>query len=303
MPDRLRFVSASHRLPVWMLVAIAALPIGAEAMACSLVTTTDGLAGDSTASTPGTNSEAGAEVETKDAGNDDARAAAIPDDAGSCRTLREVGVSASGVYTLQGDAGAYQAYCDMDSFGGGWTLVTAPMIASDQGVQDYAPSSPSKVDVGHVTGDHGGIGFTVDMVTGYCSDPPKPAPGHAFTVAGPDGWKQIMATYTFRGSAGCWILFGDSYGTDTNVRPFELGTDLFDRDKNMAHDATGAVVPYAGLTNQCADVENFWDPAYKSLTRSIRVVQRRRAEDKPAGLAAAGDCGNMGWDLTDIYVR
>ena len=278
-----------------MLLAIAL----AAPSACTLLVSTDDLSG------PWLDAGQG------EAGRTDVSPLADADagggvEAASCRGLRDLGITTSGTYTLRRDGGRVDAYCEMESFDGGWSVVTEDMIASERAVQDIAPDSPARVTARHVTDLHGGIAFAITVTADNCGvDPNHPGPSHAFTVVDVEPWKEIMATYTFRDHASCWDLFGSPGAPDTNLHAFELSVDRFDREENMARDGDGNVVPFTGVTKMCTDAnENFWLEKYASSRRSIRIVQRRRAADEPFGLGVRTDCGNSAsWEITDIYVR
>ncbi|XP_059212974.1 microfibril-associated glycoprotein 4-like [Centropristis striata] len=59
----------------------------------------------------------------------------------------------SGVYTISpaGDRSAVQVYCDMESFGGGWTVFQRRM---DGSVNFYRPWDQYKVGFGNASGEH-----------------------------------------------------------------------------------------------------------------------------------------------------
>ncbi len=268
--------------------------------ACSLLLSTTDLSGGS----PGADQDGGQE----EVGRLDARpsSAEAGSDAPSCRALRDLGVTASGTYTLRRDGGSAEAYCEMESFDGGWTLVTKDMIASETAVQDIAPDSPARVSVNRTTDAHGGIGFSVNATVGNCGAAPgKASPSHVFTIADVEPWSEIMATYSFGGHVSCWHLFGDPDGPDTNLRPFDLAVDRFDRDVNMARASNGSAIRFAGTLKRCDEAaQNFWLGTYRSSTRGIRTVQRRLMNTRPFGLGVGVDCVDQtSWEIREIYVR
>ena len=288
------FSRVRARLEAWLFLAMVVV----APSACTLLVSTGDLSGPAHAD-GGQQGEGGQpDVLARDGGT------AV--DAASCRALRDLGVTSSAEYILARDGGPAPTYCEMESFDGGWTLVTSDMIASERSVQDVSPSTPARVSAARTTDAHGGVGFTVDVTHHNCGETPEtPSPSHLFTIVDLEPWKEIMATYTFRGGADCWDLFGAPDAPDTNVRPFEILIDRFDRDENMARAADGTAIPFGGRLSRC-DVsnENFWDAKYNASRRRIRVVQRRRTDTEPFGLSVRTDCGNaMGWDIADVFVR
>jgi hypothetical protein len=262
--------------------------------ACTLLVSTGGLAGNA------------APLDASDAASSetlDGESATGP----SCRAIHARFPNAgTGSYMLTAEGGAsVKAHCDMESFGGGWTLVTAAMIVEEKAVQDYAPGGPARVDVVHSTDTNGGITLSMTVAAQNCGAASgKPGPGHYFKVGDLDGWTQIMATYEFGSFASCWNIFGDPGLRDTNVQAFNPALDSIGPQVNMARTAAGAVIPYEGRTTMCTEKpENFWANPYKTQRKSARVVLRRFTQGKPAGLALALDCGSGGWTITDIRVR
>jgi hypothetical protein len=196
-----------------------------------------------------------------------------------------------------------ERFCDMDSFDGGWTLVTPTMVVEDKAVQDYNDGG-ARVNVERATNDHGGVQFSVNVTVENCGMGFSSRPSHYFLVGELDTWRQIMATYTFTQLSDCWYMFGDKTASDTNVFPFDLAADLMDRQMNMARTLAGTSIPFAGLTSQCTETaDNFWVTAYVAAPKTARVVMRRFASDRPAGISVMADCGSGAWTLTDIYVR
>lgn len=131
-------------------------------------------------------------------------------------------------------------------------------------------------------------------------------PGHYFLVAELDGWTQIMATYGFLDSSACWDIFGhaNAYARGTNVQEFKAGLDLIGPQMNMARSMAGAALPYDGRTTACDETPgNFWSKSYANAPKSARVVLRRVAAEKPAGLSIGSDCGFPSWRISDIHVR
>jgi hypothetical protein len=225
----------------------------------------------------------------------------------SCRAIHERFPDAgSGVYTLTGDGGAgVRAHCDMESSGGGWTLVTSAMIVEEKSVQDYAPDSPGRVEVAHATDSNGGITLRVRVTVVNCGTATmKTGPGHYFLVGELDGWKQIMATYDFANSVSCWNIFGDPGLHDTNVQTFDPAVDLIGPQVNMSRTAAGNAIPFDGRTTACTEKpDNFWVAAYSSERKSARVALRRFTAGLPAGIALRVDCGMPTWTISDIRVR
>ncbi len=269
--------------------------------ACSLVVSTDGLAGgvaDGGGSTPDALADG---IAPSDAGAD-----VVAPLSASCRALHEAQKDAkTGPYDLAADGGqVLHAYCDMESFDGGWTLVTPAMIVENKGIQDYNTNAKTHVTVQTGTDVHGGAQVSATTTIDNCGQRPPVGPAHYLLVGELDGWTQIMATYTFLSSASCWHVFGDPDGPDVNVMRFTPGVDLIDRQVNMGRDATGAAVPFDGRTYQCNnDATNFWHDAYAMDVKTARVVLRRSLQIRPAGLSIAEDCGLASWIFSDIYVR
>lgn len=225
----------------------------------------------------------------------------------SCRAIHELRPEAkSGSYAIAGDGGAtVQATCDMETYGGGWTLVTPAMILEDRTAQEYSPGTPARVDVARSTDARGGAVFDLRVTKVNCgADGMQVGPGHYFVVGELDGWTQIMATYAFTSSSSCWRMFGDPELHDTNVFPFDVGRDRIGPQQNMARASSGTSIPYDGRTTACdEDPTNFWGAPYATQPKSARVVLRRFTQSKPAGLALSLDCGLAGWTVSDIHVR
>lgn len=287
----------SARISRLVIFAAAALAVSA----CSALVSTAGLS--SGAEPSGDAADTGTDATTEGAAPD----AAAPT-AASCRALHAENAGAgSGVYTLRGaDGGVFSAYCDMETAGGGWTLVTPAMIVEDKRVQDVRPGSVATVDVKRGTDGHGGLTVDVTTLTENCgADQAQPGDFHYFLVGELDGWTQIRATYSFFGGAPCWNVFGDPALPDTNVLVHDLSRDLFDLQQNMARTKDGTAVPYSGMTAHCnPDHAQFWDDLYASSTRTARVALRRASMARPAGLAVAADCSSdSAWNYRDIFVR
>ncbi len=198
----------------------------------------------------------------------------------------------------------------MDSFGGGWTLLRPDTIVEEATTVDNQTASATKVAVSRGVDRRGGASWDVVVVaSGSCELPDSLPAFHWIKVADLDGWRQIMATYTFHGGATCWNLFGD---TETqargvpamNIQPFEPISDFADRAENMSRTTDGAAIPYDGRTRYCAPGrDNFWHPDYKASPRTMRVVLRREIVSLPAGLAVVAHCGKPAWQLSDVFVR
>ncbi len=223
----------------------------------------------------------------------------------SCRALHATDPSAkSGAYSVASDGGLIQTYCDMESFDGGWTLVTKEMVVEDRATQDIQPTGMKNVDVVRGVDENGGIQYQVSVLVSACGNSSIPSPIHYFLVGELDGWTQIMATYAFYKYANCWNIFGDPGVKNTNVRAFDIATDLIDQQSGMARSATGEVIPFGGRTNECNEAkDNFWLDAYGSELKGGRVVLRRFSAGLPAGLAVQADCGSPQWGISKIYVR
>ena len=195
----------------------------------------------------------------------------------------------------------------MESFRGGWTLVTPTMIVEDRVSQDYDPASPGRVGVVRSTDARGGAGYELTVTKGNCGTNNRTSsPGHYLLVGELDGWSQIMATYEFLKSASCWNLFGDPDGRSTNIKPFDPARDLIGPETNMARTAAGDPAPFDGQTTTCtADRTNFWALPYAQQTKRARVALRRNEQGKAAGVSVTADCGEeeISWRLSDIYVR
>jgi hypothetical protein len=280
------------------LVGALALAAGS---ACSVLVSTSDLSG-AAADTGDGSSSADGPMGT------DAAAATGPLPS-SCRALHAKAPDAgSGAYDLAlADGGVLNAYCDMESFDGGWTRVTPAMVVEEKGVQDYEPQSPAKVEVSRGTDAHGGVFFDVQVTAVNCANNPLAGPGHYFLVGELDNWSQIMASYAFTASSSCWNIFGDQsqkHPLETNVVPFDLSVDLIGPQLNMSRTMAGGAIPFDGRLTACNDSsDNFWNGAYESSPKSARVVLRRLSHDKPAGLGIATDCGLAGWKIADINVR
>lgn len=266
--------------------------------ACSVLVGTSGLAGPSELP-----DAASRDAASPDAALDGETAPLGP----SCRAIHARFPDAgTGSYTLVGDAGAsVNAHCDMDSFDGGWTLVTPAMIVEDAPVQVYAPGGPAHVDVTHGIDDNGGAIFSLKVTASNCgASGTAAAPGHYFIVRELDRWTQIMATYAFGNSTSCWQMFGDKGMRDTNVLPFDLALDRIGPQTNMSRTASRTPIPFDGRTTACTEnPDNFWAGIYKNDRKGARVVLRRFRLDAPAGLAVQTDCGNPTWTISDIRVR
>ncbi len=278
---------------------VGALALGAVC-ACSVIVGTTGLTG-------GADADAGDASSPRDgATGETGPAGPLPS---SCRALHAKSPDAgSGPYALAlADGGTLNAYCDMESFDGGWTLVTPAMILEDKAVQDYSPGAPAAVDVARGTDVHGGVFFNLQVTLVNCGPNELAGPGHYFLVGDFDNWTQIMATYVFTASTSCWNIFGDQNQKkpkNTNVMPFDLSVDLIGPQLNMSRNLSGDVIPFDGRLTRCdEDKDNFWTGAYADAPKSARVVMRRFTQDRPAGLGIATDCGLAGWKISDIHVR
>jgi hypothetical protein len=280
------------------IVLLGALALGA-ASACSVLVTTSGLSGGA-AEAPDADAALDAKADV------DGATGPLPS---SCRALHATSPDAgSGPYDLAlADGGRLEGYCDMESFDGGWTLVTPAMIVEDKAVQDYAPASPAKVDVARGSDVHGGVFFDAQVTAVNCANNNLAGPGHYFLVGELDGWTQIMASYTFTASTSCWNIFGDPPQKDpqsTNIHPFDLAVDLIGPQVNMARTMAGAAIPFDGRLQFCDETaDNFWSGPYASDPKSARVVLRRFSQARPAGLGIATDCGKPGWNISAIHVR
>lgn len=285
---------------VTVFVAIAAALL-VSVSACTLLVSTGDLAGSPDGATPDATAPDAAPA--SDGGAD---AAGVPLGA-SCRAIRQRAPDAgTGVYALATDGGgSVSAHCDMDTFGGGWTLVTPSMIVEDEAVQDYAPPTPARVRVTRGTDTRGGVTFSLKVEQINCGkNGAQESPGHYFLVGELDGWTQLMATYEFFDSSSCWNIFGDKDTRDTNVSPLNRSIDLIGPEENMSRAANGMAIPWDGRTGACdEEPTNFWGPAYAAARKSARIAMRRVSLARPAGLAVGLDCGLASWSIREIHVR
>lgn len=225
----------------------------------------------------------------------------------SCRAIHaRVPEAGSGTYQLASDGGTISADCDMDSFDGGWTLVTPSMIVEDKTAEDYSPGTLARMTASRDVDPHGGRRFTLLVTKQNCTDNGFLGPGHYFLVGELDDWTQIMATFEFTSDGTCWKLFGDkNEPIATNVIPFDPKIDLIGPQTNMARTDAGAPIPYDGRTAACTvDKYNFWSASYDGQPKSARVVLRRNAPHLPAGLMVTADCSPASsWVVSEIRVR
>lgn len=312
--------ACGYRALGWPLALVAAA--FCVAPGCSLATNTDSLTGvdgggteeaGADSAVPGDGapaSDTGAgdgAVDAKADGGSDAEAG--PSTATSCRALHDQGQAMSGKYTLQGPSGPFDAYCDMVSFGGGWTLVTPQMIATREQSKDLDSASPATLAVDESTDSNGGVKFDVQVTANNCGAVMTALrPVHKFTVNELDDWKSIMASYSFSGDAGCWSAFGDATtdpkAVDSNLLPFSSAFDHADNSVNISRSTDGSAIPFDGRTAVCtSNADNFWAPVYDTAAKSVRLTLRRRTAGQVAGIQITADCGMPAWSISSIYVR
>jgi Fibrinogen beta and gamma chains, C-terminal globular domain len=280
-------------------VVFSAASLGA---ACTLFTDLDGYADEASSADAG--GEAG---DGGSSGLVDAQLVDAPPGGPSCRAIRAAGAAVSGVYALtSSDGGTYEAYCDMISFDGGWTLLTERQIVEEKATQDVEPASPARVDATHQADARGGLVVSAKISSINCgADNLKAGPRYHLLFGELDSWTQLMATYDFTGSYDCWALFGHQNVSAGNVVPFDLALDRMDPQENMGRTDAGAVIPFDGRISYCDTAsDNFWASAYDQAPKRARVVQRRKIAGAPSGIAVAADCGSGGgWRLSEIFVR
>lgn len=235
-------------------------------------------------------------------GPQDSGDAAAP--ASSCKALKLTSpATPDGVQTIDPDGSGpiapFQAWCDMTRDGGGWMLVTEPMIDGETGALATAVRS---------VGPNGGLVLRVYLNEQGCSNVPKTR--HRVFFDDRTKWSQIRFKQTFAGDASCWHIWGalEPTGLDSNLNVFDGTIDTVTSPVKMGG-AKGDF--FDGKPLRCdASPDNFWAQNTTDL-RSATVSLRKKDVNAKAGVSTGADCATPGpgttsptwWEYSEIYVR